>query len=193
MSDSPLFTKLDADRILQRAAEIEGSDPGRAMSVSELRGIAGEAGFGSTAVERAIAEALEVGPPGSVRAPVEREGLLHVKMWTIRAIPVELDSDQLIRAVRLFQPYREGPANVNLEDRQITWRDRKGLMFHLMSYGGETEIRVRVSKRLGLRSGRMMGWVRAAADRLESIVYLVAARDTAAPARIVPPPDLQRR
>ena len=56
MSNSPLFTKLDADRILQRAAEIEGSDPERAMSVTEIRGIAGEAGFGFNAVERAIAE-----------------------------------------------------------------------------------------------------------------------------------------
>lgn len=193
MSDSTLFTKLDADRILQRAAEIEGSDPDRAMSVSEIRGIAGEAGFGATAVERAIAEALEVGPPGSVRASVEREGILLVKMWTIRTIPVELDSDQLIRAVRLFQPYREGPANVNLEDRQITWRDRKGLMFHLMSYGGETEIRVRVSKLLVLRGGRMMGWVRAAADRLESLIYLVAARDLAAPVRIATQAKPERR
>jgi hypothetical protein len=67
MSDSPLFHRLDADRILQRAAEIEGSDSGRAMSVSEIRGIAGEAGFGASAVERAIAEALEVGPPASFR------------------------------------------------------------------------------------------------------------------------------
>ncbi len=180
MSDAPIFTKQDADRILQRAAEIEGSDVGRPMSVSEIRGIAGEAGFGSSAVERAIAEALEVGPPGASRPPVEREGLLLVKMWTVRAIPIELGSDQLIRAVRLFQPYREGPANVNLEDREITWRDREGLMFHLRSYGGETEIRVRISKLLFFGGGRVMGWVRAAADRLESLVYLVAARESAA-------------
>lgn len=178
MSDSPLFNKQDADRILQRAAEIEGSDGGRPMSVTEIRGIAGEAGFGSSAVERAIAEALEVGPPGVTRAPVEREGVLLVKMWTLRTIPVELGSDQLIRAVRLFHPYREGPANVNLEDREITWRDQKGLIFHLRSYGGETEIRVRISKVLVVRGGRMMGWIRAAADRLESLVYLVAARDS---------------
>lgn len=188
MSDAPLFNRLDADRILQRAAEIEGGNEGHALSVQEIRGIAGEAGFGPMAVERAIAEALEVGPVGRQKAPVEREGLILVKMWTLRTIPVELGSDQLIRAVRLFQPYREGPARVDLEDRQITWRDRKGLIFHLSSYRGETEIRVRVSKFL-LRRSRMMGWVQASADRLESLVYLVAARDTGAPGLPVGRPD----
>ncbi len=185
MSDSPLFTKLDADRILQRAAEIEGRDESRAMSVKDLRGIAGEAGFGSRAVERAIAEALEVGPNESRRSPVEREGWIRVKMWTIRSIPIELTSDQLIRAVRLFQPY---PATVNLEERQqITWRDEKGLIFHVLSWRGETEIRVRVAQFL-IRRGRMMGWVKASADRLESLVYLVAARDS----KVDPPTSSQR-
>ena len=179
MSESPLFSQVDADRILQRASEIEGNDEGRSMSIRDLRGIAGEAGFGATAVERAIAEALEFGSRESRPAPVEREGLIIVKMWTLRTVPIELTSDQMLRAVRLFQPYREGPPQVSLEDRRITWRDRKKIIFHLQSGGGLTEIRVRLSRPL-IRRGRMMGWIRSAADRLESLIYLVAARDHSA-------------
>jgi len=54
-----MFSKIDADRILMRAAEIEGSEGSRALTVDELRSISGEAGFGSQAVERAIAEAQQ--------------------------------------------------------------------------------------------------------------------------------------
>ncbi len=181
MSESPLFTQHDADRILQRAAEIEGNDEGHAMSVRDLRGIAGEAGFGAGAVERAIAEALEFGGREGRPAPVEveYEGFIFAKMWTLRTIPIELSSDQMLRAVRLFQPYLEGPARISLEDRRISWRDRKGVIFHLESSRGQTEIRVRLSKFV-IRRERMKGWIRSAADRLEALVYLVAARDHSA-------------
>lgn len=176
MSESPVFSRRDADRILARASELDGAEDGRQLSVTDVRGIAGEAGFGRTAIERAIAEALESGPTGVKRTPVEKEGLVLVKMWTIRTIPVELTSDQLLRVVRIAHHYREGVPRVSLEDRQLTWKDRKGIIFHLSSTGGETEVRVRVSRFL-LRRSRMMRWIRLAADRLESLIYLVAARD----------------
>jgi len=45
MATSRHFSRVDADRILRRAAEIEGAgDEGR-LTLTELRSIAGEAGF----------------------------------------------------------------------------------------------------------------------------------------------------
>ena len=176
MTDSTMFSKLDADRVLRRAAEIEGSEGVGPISVEELRSIAGEAGFGAQAVERAIAEAYPVQPPEARRWQVQRSGLVITRLSTARTIPIEISSEQLTRTVRLFQPYREGPAQVKLEEHQITWRDRKGIGFTVTSAGGVTEIRVFASKAL-VRKGRWMGWVRAAADRLETLVLLVAAQD----------------
>ncbi|MCG6955742.1 MAG: hypothetical protein LJF04_07115 [Gemmatimonadetes bacterium] len=179
MIEPPLFSKLDADRILRRAAEIEGSEDARALTLDELRSIAGEAGFGRQAVERAIAEAQESQLSGGRSQPVQKWGVLIAHLSTMREIPVEISSDELMRVVRLFQPYREGPAHVKLEEHQITWRDRKGLRFAVTSAGGMTEIRVYVSKFL-LRRGRWMGWVKSAADRLESLTVLVSRRDVPA-------------
>ena len=171
-----MFSKIDADRILRRAAEIEGSDDHGPLTVDELRSIAGEAGFGSQAVERAIVEAQQAGPTEVHRHPVQKSGVLITHLSTIRAIPIAITSDELMTAVRLFQPYREGPAHVDLGEQQIAWRDRKGLRFAVTSAGGVTEIRVLVSKFL-IRRGKWMGWVKSAADRLEALVYLVSARD----------------
>ena len=176
MIDSHMFSKFDADQILRRAAEIEGSEDARPVTVGELRSIAGEAGFGSQAVERAIAEAQQAARTEVARHPVQKSGLLITYLSTIRAIPIDVSSEQLMRAVRLFQPYREGPAQVKLEEHQITWRDRKGLSFTVTSAGGATEIRVFVSKIL-IRRRRWIGWVQSAADRLESLVLLVATQD----------------
>jgi hypothetical protein len=176
MNEFPVFSKLDADRILRRAAEIDGSEDARPLTLEELRSIAGEAGFGRQAIERAIAEAQEAGITGASAHPVQKWGLLITHLSTLRQIPVEIDSDQLMRIVRLFQPYREGPAHVKLEDHEITWRDRKGLRFAVTSAAGITEVRVYVSKLL-LRRGRWKGWVKAAADRLEALTWLVAGRD----------------
>lgn len=176
MAESPLFNKLDVDRILKRAGDIEGSDESSPLSVQELRTIAGEAGFGARAVERAIAEALQTGPEGARGTPVQKYGWIFTRLSTTRSLPFELSSEELLRAVRLFQPYREGPAKITLDDHRITWRDRKGLRFNMVSTGGTTEIRVFVGKFL-LRKGRWMGWVKAAADRMESLVFLVATRD----------------
>ena len=167
MAEAPLFSKIDADRILRRAAEIEGTEGAAPMTIGDLRAIAGEAGFGSRAVDRAIAEALEEGPPGTRNQPVQKSGIVITYLSTVRSIPIELSSEQLIRAVRLFQPYRDGPAQVNLEERQLTWQDPKGLRFTVVSGGGMTEIRVFVSKLL-VRKGRWMGWVKAAADQLSA-------------------------
>ena len=50
MTNSPMFSKIDADRILKRAVEIEGSEDAGPLTIDELRSIAGEAGFGSQAV-----------------------------------------------------------------------------------------------------------------------------------------------
>ena len=147
------------------------------MTADELRSIAGEAGFGAQAVERAIAEAHQAAAQTEVRRwQVEKSGIVITRLSTTRAIPIQISSEQLATTVRLFQPYREGPAQVNLEEHQITWRDLKGLGFSVTSAGGVTEVGVFVSKPL-LRRGRWMGWVRSAADRLEALVLLVAARD----------------
>ncbi len=176
MFDSPMFSKLEADRILKRAAEIEGSDDTGPLTVDELRSIAGEAGFGSHAVERAIVEAQRAGTTEVRRHPVQKSGLVFTHLSTFRAIPIEISSDQLMKAVRLFPPYREGPAQVNLGDHQITWRDSKGLGFTVTSAGGVTEVRVYASK-FFIRRVTWMKWVKSAADRLEELVFLVAARE----------------
>ena len=176
MAETPRFTRLDADRILQRAAEIEGSSAGTPLTVSELRTIAGEAGFGTPAVERAIAEALQASPTGIQRGPVERSGLLVTRVSTVRTLPFELRSEALLRAVKLFHPYSDGPAKVSLEQRTLTWRDGKGMIFRVLSQGGETEISVGAS-RVVLRRGKWMGWVNAAADQLEAVLFLVATQD----------------
>ena len=176
MADSTVFSKIDADRILRRAAEIEGSEDGRPLTVDELRSIAEEAGFGAQAIERAIVEAQQAVPAEAHHHQVQKSGLVITDLSTIRAIPIQISSDQLMKAVRLFQTYREGPAHVNLGEHQITWRDRKGLRFTVTSSGGATEIRVFASV-FFVRRGRWMGWVKSAADRLEALVHLVATRE----------------
>jgi hypothetical protein len=176
MTDPIIFSKIDADRILKRAAEIEGSEDAKPLTDTEIRSIAAEAGFGSRAVERAIAEARRAATAEVLSPPVQKSGLLITHLSTHRAIPVEVSSEQLTRAVRLFQPYREGPAQVKLEENQITWRDKKGLRFTVTSSAGVTEIRVYVAKPL-LRRGRWIGWVKSAADRLEMLVLMVATQD----------------
>lgn len=176
MAESPLFSRTAADRILRRAAEIEGSEDARPLSMDELRSIAREAGFGPRAVERAIAEAGLAGPVASPAQPIQKSGLFVTHLSTVRAVPIEIDSEQLMRAVRLFQPYRDGPPHLNLEEDQVSWRDRKGLRFTVTSAAGVTEIRVLVSKPL-IRRRRWMEWVRAAADRLETLVSLVSTQE----------------
>ena len=108
--------------------------------------------------------------------PVHKSGVVIRHLSTVRTIPIDINSEQLMRAVRLFQPYRDGPAHINLEQHQVTWRDRKGIRFTVTSAAGVTEIRVMVSRPIA-RVGSWMRWVKAAADKLESLVYLVAARD----------------
>lgn len=169
-----MFSRTHAQQILARAAEIEGTDDGGPLTADELRAIAGEAGFGSRAVEQAMAEVQAPDPVDVERQPVLRSGLVVTHLSTLRTLPVAIDSEQLMRAVRLFQPYREGPAHVELEEDRVTWRDRRGLRFTVTASGGCTQIRVFVS-RVMVRRGRWMGWVNAAANRLESLVLLVAA------------------
>jgi hypothetical protein len=186
MTDPHVFSKADADRILRRAGEIEGSEDAKPLSTAELRSIAAEAGFGAQAVERAIAEAKRAASEGARRPPVQRSGWIVTHLSTGRSVPIEVGSDELMRAVRLFQPYREGPAQVKLEESQITWKDRKGIRFTLSSSGGATEIRVFVSKFL-LRRGRWMGWVKSAAERLETMVFLVATQHSTRPTLLAHP------
>lgn len=189
MTDARTFSKIDADRILKRASEIEGSEDSRRLTLDELRLIAVEAGFGPQAVERAIAEAQAVTALDVRHPPVQKWGLVVTHLSTTREIPLRLTADQLMRAVRLFQPYRDGSAQVKLEEREISWRDRKGLQFTITSAGGVTEVRVYVSKLL-VRRGRWKGWVKAAADRLEMLVLMVASREgvAGAPANKALPP-----
>ncbi len=186
MTDPVIFSKLDADRILKRAAEIEGSEDAKPLTDAEIRSIAAEAGFGSRAVERAIAEAKRAATAKVLSPPVQKSGSLITHLSTHRSIPVEVSSEQLMRAVRLFQPYREGPAQVKLGENQITWRDKKGLRFTVTSSAGATEIRVYVAKPL-LRRGRWIGWVKAAADRLEMLVLMVATQDLPKGEFLAPP------
>lgn len=176
MTDSPVFSRIDAHRILKRAGEIEGSEDAHPLTVDELRSIAREAGFGSRAVERAIAEARRAAPARAQRPPVQRSGWVITHLSTIRSVPIEVTSEQLMNAVRLLQPYREGAAHIKLEEHQITWRDREGIRFTAASAGGVTEIRVFASKFI-IRRGRWAGWVKSAADRLETLVLLVATQD----------------
>lgn len=191
MTDPSHVSRLDADRILRRAAEIEGSSDAATLSLDELRAIASEAGFARGTIDRALAEVREADRAATV-APVQKWGIIFTHLSTIREVPVGMTADQLNRLVRLFHPYREGAAQVKLEEHEITWRDRKGLRFAITSAHGVTEIRIYVSKLL-IRKGRWMGWVKAAADRLEMLALLVA-RPTGggaspAPARPeLPPP-----
>ena len=175
-----MFSSTEADRILKRAAEIEGSEELKPLTYDEIRSIAKEAGFGAQAVERAIAEAVQAVPRPDHPEPVQRSGLVFTRIWAMRSIPVMLTSEQLMRAIRLFQPYRDGPAQVKLEEDRITWRDRKGLVFTLRSMGGVTEIHIYVGKLL-IRRSRWMGWVRAAADSLEALILLVNVRVESGP------------
>lgn len=186
MSETPVFSRVDADRILKRAAQIEGSEDAGRLTLDELRSIAGEAGFGPSAVDRAIAEARVAASLDVHRPPVRRSGLLRTHLSAVREIPTEVTSAQLMRAVRLFQPYREGAPQVKLEEQELTWKDRKGIRFTVTSGAGVTEIRVFVSKFL-LRRGRWTSWVKAAADRLEALVLLVVAGQDLAEPQGTPP------
>lgn len=178
MSDLTRFSRIDADRILRRAAELEGSHEVPSLSLAELRAIADEAGFGSQALERALTEARDAANEEVRYHPVHKSGLLILELSTVRTVPIRLTSEQVMRVVRLFQPYREGPAQVKLEESRITWRDRKGIRFSMVSGGGGTEIRVKVS-RLTLRRGRWISWVKSAADRLEALASIVARTESA--------------
>jgi len=175
MTNSPMFSKMDADRILRRAAEIEGSEESGPVTVDEIRSIAGEAGFGSQAIDRAIVEAQQASSNEARHDPVQRSGLLITHLWSIRSIPIQISSDQLMKAVRLFQPYRDGPAPVTLGEHQITWRDHSRLRFTVMSAGGVTEVRVNATV-VFLAKRRWIKFVSSAADRLEALVFLVAHR-----------------
>lgn len=166
------FSKAEADQILKRAAEIEGADDARTLTVDDLRAIAREAGFGPHAVERAIAEAQRLTNQPVPTDPVLRSGFVMTRISARLTLRVELSSEQLMQAIRLFQPYREGPVEVRLEEDRLTWRDRKGLLFTVWSGGGVTEVQVFVSKVL-LRRRRWTAWVRSAADRLAALVQLV--------------------
>ncbi|GEM_PF-1383284 len=186
MNELPSFSKSDTDRILRRAAEIDGSEEAGPVSVEELRSIASEAGFGAQAVERAIAEAQRAAVATIQRNPVQKPGLVWVFMSTTRTIPIELNSEQLMWAIRLFAPYREGPPQVNLEADRITWRERKGLRFTVTPGGGVTEVSVVISRPL-IRRRRMKGWISDAADRLESLILMVAALDQKTGNPLLPP------
>jgi hypothetical protein len=176
MSDPDLrFSRHDADLILRRAAEIEGADDTRRMTTEELRAIAQQAGFGRQAVERAIAEAREATSVDTARPPVQRWGWAVMHVSAFRELPIEIGNDDLMRIVRLFHPYREGAVQVELEEGEITWHDARGLRFSVTSGRGVTGLRVFASK-LALRRRRWVRWVRAAADRLEMLAWLVAAR-----------------
>ncbi len=172
MNNPPGFSKLDVDRILRRAAEIDGSDDAGPVSVDEIRSIAREAGFDKRSIDLAIVEVQEAAVTVR-RHPIQKTGIVIVHVSAVRTIPRDTSSDQLMTAVRLFQPYREGPAQVKLEEDQIRWRDRRGLDFSASSSAGVTEIRVMVS-RVMVRRRRWIGWVKAAADQLEALVVLVA-------------------
>jgi hypothetical protein len=176
MSDLTMFSKVEADRILKRAAELEGSDEAGPVTIEELRSIAGEVGFSPQAIDRAISEAKQAAAISAERQRVQVTGRVIRHVTAVRSIPVEITADQLMQAVRLFQPYRDGQAHVKLGRAAITWQDRKGLTFRVTSAGGVTEVAVTVTWFV-IRRKRWTNWVQTAADRLESLILLMAARD----------------
>lgn len=184
MSGPNLFSRTEADRILRRAAELEGTGEESPMSLAELRTIGTEAGFAPQTLERAIADVQNANRIVN-RSPVRRSGLVIAHLSAVRELPVGLDADQLIRVVRLCQPYRDGPADVRLEESEISWVDRKGLRLAVTSVGGITEVRVYVSGFL-LRRGRWRSWVQAAADHLEALASLVAAQHPVSRVQLAP-------
>ena len=93
MAEQPVFSKIEADRILKRAAEIEGADDAGPLTVDDLRSIASEAGFGARAVERAIAEARQATKREIQRAPVHATGVFFAHISTRRTIPLEISSE----------------------------------------------------------------------------------------------------
>lgn len=180
MHDTPTFSKTHADRILKRAAEIEGSEDHNPVSVEELRSIAGAAGFGPKAIDRAITEALRDGVVQEQKPEVKASGVIVTNLSTYRVIPIPLDSQLLIRAVRLFQPYRDGVTPVTIEEHRITWKDRAGIRFSVLSTGGTTEVRVFVSKHIR-RKRKWIEWVNTAADKLEETIVLVGSTNRDVP------------
>ena len=88
MAEQPVFSKIEADRILKRAAEIEGADDAGPLTVDDLRSIASEAGFGARAVERAIAEARQATKREIQRAPVHTTGVIFAHISTRQTIPI---------------------------------------------------------------------------------------------------------
>lgn len=128
-------------------------------------------------------------PETMIRPAVQRWGIVVTNLSAIREIPIEIDSERLMRAVRLLHPYRDGAPRVRLDEDEVSWRDRRGLTFAVTSRAGATEIRVFVSKVM-IRRARWTGWVKAAADRLEALVLLLAAQDDARGGRPgLPPPQ----
>ena len=186
MSAPHLFSRAEADRVLRRAAEIEGTGEERPISLAELRSIGTEAGFAPQTLERAVADVQNASRVVS-RSPVRRSGVIIAHLSAVRELPVGIDAEQLIRVVRLCQPYRDGPADVRLEDSEITWVDRKGLRMAVTSVGGITEVRVYVSGFL-LRRGRWRSWVQAAVDHLEALVSLVATQHPVPRVQLAPAP-----
>jgi hypothetical protein len=155
MATSRRFSRVDADRILRRAAEIEGA--------------------GDETIERAIADVESASLVASRQTPVKKSGLVVAHLSTEREIPVGLNGDQLMQVVQLFPPYREGPAQVKLDEHEIAWHDGKGIRFAITSVGGLTEVHAYVSGFL-FRRRRWARWVKAAADRLEILALLVAGQ-----------------
>jgi hypothetical protein len=133
-------------------------------------------GFSPQAIDRAISEAKQAAAISAERQRVQVTGRVIRHVTAVRSIPVEITADQLMQAVRLFQPYRDGQAHVKLGRAAITWQDRKGLTFRVTSAGGVTEVAVTVTWFV-IRRKRWTNWVQTAADRLESLILLMAARD----------------
>jgi len=182
MSAPQLFSRAEADRILRRAGELEGTGTERSLSAEELRAMAAQAGFAPQTLERAIAD-VQSARRVLNRSPVRSSGLVIAHLSAVRELAVGIDADQLIQVVRLCQPYRDSPADVRLDESEISWMDKKGLRLAVTSVGGVTEVRVYVSGFL-CRRGRWKRWVQAAADHLEALVSLVAAQRSFTPAQL---------
>lgn len=188
MATPSRLSRSDVDEVLRRAAEIEGAREDAGVSMAQLRSIGVEAGFSPETLERAIAEVQA--HRGGVRRPdpVRRSGLVWVHVSAAREVPRALDMDQLVRVMRLFQPYRETPRQVELEPREVSWRDGKGIRFTVASAGGISEVRVYVSGLL-LRRRRWMRWVEEAVERLASLAALVGGDPhPTGPVRLPPAP-----
>lgn len=122
-ADWRALSRADADRILQRAVELEGDDSGGSLTPDELRSAAAQAGIDLEAVERAIAEVREEAWKGRRSGEGDRETTVLEE----RVVPVKLSGRELGWMIHLLNRLDEAGDDVRWEDGLLTWRRKDGV------------------------------------------------------------------